>query len=232
MTAEADSKEVIIVDNIEETFEAKAKRTLNIPEYNMMLAYIQSGRHPLAPDTVTALFQLYLNGSDCAEVHRLNKGLPYEAILWARVKFDWDAHRDKLIVERQEKIRDKVLNSQLQTTELMADLLAATAKKHGDKIKKYIQTGDEADLGGSLSIDNLHQLLKIAEGLQKITGQDKVQKIETKNTQRFELGVGGKTVAAGEEISDEGATAVLAILAEEKRKRRLAEEESKKRGNT
>jgi hypothetical protein len=218
MTQGNDQKGVALREDPEEVLREKAQELLNVPEQNMLMAYVRAGKHPLAPDTIAALFQLYLNGSNCGEIHRLNKGLPYEAILWARVKFEWDRKRDEYVEELTEKIRDKVMQSQLQTTELMADLLTATSRKHGDKIKKYIQTGDEADLGDALSINRLNDLLRIAEGLQKITGQDRVHKVETKNTQRLEIGVGGATQS--EEISTEAAAGILAILAEEKRKKR------------
>lgn len=219
MTQGPEQKDVAVIDDPIQALEVQAQQYLQIHERNMLMTYIRAGRHPLAPDTVGALYQLFLNGSDCGEIHRLNKALPYEAILWARIKYGWDKKREDYIVELQEKIREKVMQSQLQTTELMADLLTATARKHGDKIKKFIQTGEEADLGEALSIDNLGQLLKIAEGLQKITGQDRVTKFETKNTQRIEVGIGqGGTM--DQPLSDEAAAEILAVVAAEKRRLR------------
>lgn len=220
MTPDENEKKLVVVDNVPTPFEEKAKALLSIPEYNMLMDYVKAGRHPLAPDTVGSLYQLYLNGSDCREIHRLNKAFPYESILWARIKYDWDAQKDDYVIELQNKIREKVIKSQLETTELMADLLTATSKMHSDKIKKYIQTGNEADLGNSMTIDSLAQLLRIAEGLQKITGQDRTQKIETKNTQRIEVGLSTSSRDGSQSvpISEEGAAALLAILAQEKSK--------------
>lgn len=215
MTAEADTP--LVVDTIEPTFEVKAQQTLTVPEHNMLIKYISAGKHPLAPDTIASLFQLYISGSDCSEIHRLNKSFPFEAILWARVKYDWDRQRDNYIMDLQDKIRDKVVMSQCLATELMADLLTATMKKNGDKIKKFIQTGNEADLGDALRVSDLKELLKVAEGLQKITGQDRVHKLETKSTQSLSVSVG---TAGGGDISPEGAAKMLAILADEKRKKK------------
>jgi hypothetical protein len=215
-------------------FEEKARAILSIPEYNMLIAYVEAGKHQLAPETAAKFFELYLTGNSCAEIHRLNKAFPYEAILWARVKFDWDKQKDDAQVDLMSAVREKVIRAQLETTSFMADLLVATSKKHGDKIKKFIQTGNEEDLGDALSVDSLFALLKVADGLMKITGQDKVQKVETKHTQQINVNVGSEAAGAvsvanqGANYIDEKAAAdILSVMADAKRRAANARNEKK-----
>lgn len=211
----------------EESFDEKARKTLTTPEYNMLVKYIEDGKHPLAQETALKFFELYLRGNSCGEIHRLNKAFSYESILWARVKYDWDKMKDDSTRQLMASIQEKVVQAQLETTSFMADLLVATSKKHGDKIKKFIQTGNEDDLGDALSVDSLFALLKVAEGLQKITGQDKVQKVKTEHTSTLNVNVTGPT---GEKVSvvdeqanyidEQAAGEILQVMADAKRRKR------------
>jgi hypothetical protein len=137
----------------------------------MCIEYLNSGKHLLAADTAARFYELYLNGSDIKEIHRLNKAYPIEAIMIAKVKYKWDESRESYFMELQSKIRDKVVKTQLETVSFMTDMMSATYKLHGDKIKKFLQTGNPEDAKGALGIDTLHGLVKLSETLQKITGQ-------------------------------------------------------------
>lgn len=208
-----DSKLPITIDELL----IKAEGTLTTPKYNMLKAYIESGRHQLAPDTAIKFFELYLNGIEPEEIHRLNKAFPYEAILWAQVKFSWNHQKDEYIAKLSTTIRDKVIKAQLETTGLLTDLLSAANKHHGDKVKKYLQTGDQEDLKGALSIDSVGNLLKIVDGLAKITGQDKVHTVKTQNTQTLNLNVNaGKH---DETMDAETAAELLSVISKSKKKK-------------
>jgi hypothetical protein len=213
-----DNKDLVLIENNSvESQLARAYDLLPIHEYNVLKKYIEDGKHQLSPDTVTRFFELFLNGSDCREIHRLNKVFPYEAIVWARIKYRWDDQKDLYITSLQSNVRDKVVKAQLETTSLVTDLLVATNKRYGDKLKRYIQSGDEKELQGALSVDNVNGLLKLAEGLLKVTGQDRttIQKSETKQT--TEININGKAQNESP-ISSEAAAKILSIIAEEKRK--------------
>lgn len=198
---------------------AKAEQLLTIPEYNMLVAYMENGKHQLAPDTAAKMFELYLSGSDCKEIHRLNKPYPYEAILWARIKYGWDEKRDEYASELTKQVQQKVIKASLETTALLTDILAVANKKHGDRLKKYLQTGDEEELGNVMQVDTLSALIRAVEGLQKITGQDKVQKIDKKETVNVNVSV------SGGDLTPKTSAAILAAIAEEKRERSRNEKE-------
>lgn len=192
-------------------FRAKAQAMLSVPEYNMLVAYMDAGKHQLSPDTAAKLFELYLNGSNCGEIHRLNKAFPYESILWARVKFDWDQRKDEYATVLTTQVAQKVIKASLETTSLLTDMLAVAHKKHGDRLKKYLQTGDEEDLGDALNIDTIHGLMKAVEGLQKITGQDRNVKIDKRETVNLNVNVQGVP-----QVGDETAKTIIAAVAKEK----------------
>ena len=151
------------------------------------------------------------------DIHRLNKAFPYEAILWARVQYHWDDQKDNYIINLQSAVHDKVLKAQLETTNLLSDLLVATNKRYGDKIKRYIQTGDEKELEGVMAVDSINGLLKLTEGLLKATGQDRVVKsiTENKHTTEVNVNVGAQT---GNSLGSEDAAKVLAIIADARRR--------------
>lgn len=200
---------------IEEAFEDKSRRLLSIPDHNMLIAYVESGRHPLAPETAANFYGLFLTGTSIGEIHRLNKAFPYEAILWAAIKYDWHRQRDEYAIELQAQTAQKVMTAQLETAGLMADLLTAANKKHGLRIKKYLQSGNEADLGDSISIENLHSLMKVAESLQKVTGQANTVKVKTENTQNVNVNLTASS--NGQAMDAATAAAVLKVIADSKK---------------
>lgn len=118
---------------------------------------------------------MFLNGSDVREIHRLNAAFPIEAIHYERVKSDWDGERERYIRTLQENITDKLVKANLETVGLLTDMLAVASKQNGDKLKKFLQTGNEKDLAGAFTVDSIHQLLKVLEGLHKAVGMDKPQ---------------------------------------------------------
>jgi len=194
-----------------------AKADLSLDDQEILRAYIAGGGRPLSPVTSTNMFELFLNGSDAHEIHRLNSAFPLGGILDAQIRYKWTAARDADALERQSKLRDTVMRAQVATTELMSDMLVAANKQHSDKLKKFIQTGNEKDLDGALNIESLQSLMKVAEGLLKITGQDRVSKVKTENTQNLNVSLTG--VGPSNDLSDEDAGKILEILSDAKRKK-------------
>lgn len=194
-----------------------AKADFSPEDQIILTAYVEKGGHPLSPVISTNMFELFLNGSDAHEIHRLNSAFPLGAIMDAQIRYKWTAARDADALARQSKMRDTVMRAQVATTELMSDMLVAANKQHSDKLKKFIQTGDEKDLDGALNIESLHSLLKITEGLLKITGQDRVSKVKTENTQNLNVSLTG--AGPSNDLSDEEAGQILEILSDAKRRK-------------
>lgn len=204
----------IIVD-IEVSFEDRAKVYLLEGQYNDLIQYIDKGGHEIALSTAQKFFELFLNGESIEEIHRLNPAFPIAAIHWLRIKYCWDKMKTDYIMALQKQTAEKAFKAQLEVTSLYSDILSAAVKKHGAKIKKYLQTGNEQDLGEALAVDSLHQLMKAAEALQKITGQDRNIKIKKEET----LDLNVRIATEGDGLSPEASAKILSVVAEEKRKK-------------
>ncbi len=147
-------------------------------------------RKPLSVTTSLKMYELFLNGYSCEEVARLNDHkFPSGMILEARLRDTWDDRRQQHLAELYGGIFDKVRQTQTEAVAFVADLLSAAHKKHGDKLKKFLQSGDQADLG-ALSIDTMTSYKTAADMLMKLTGQDKEKSP-----------VGNKTVVVGTNVS-------------------------------
>lgn len=192
--------------------------TVDLPKEDLdkLTEYLAAGGHPLSPDAAARFFELFLNGSDAHEIHRLNKAFPIGSILDAQVRQKWTEKREAFYGELQDKVKNKVMKAQMETTELMTDILSAARRKYSDKLKKFIQSGDERDLDGVLGVDTIQGLLKVTEGLLKITGQDRVSKVKTENTQNLNVNI---NTNPGNELEPADAAAILSIMSEAKKKK-------------
>lgn len=133
--------------------------------------YLDDRKPPLSPSTVANLFSLYLQGQSCEEIAALNPGFGIGAIVRARVDHEWDKLRDEHITHLMENARLTAHAAQLDAIRFIAEGLAAYRKLAGDKFKRFLQTGDEKDLGGfkDMSFKMYKELLEL---LFKLTGQD------------------------------------------------------------
>jgi len=133
-------------------------------------------RRTLAAVTATKFYALYLQGYSTKEIQELNPSFPLGMIIHARIKYNWDDAQDKHVKDLMDRVRDKVLLTQLESAHYLTDVLTAIHKLNGTKIKKFIQTGDEAELKG-LHISTLMNYAKTFELIVKLTGQDRDKKV-------------------------------------------------------
>lgn len=199
---------------IEESFEDKCLRILSEEEYESVKKYLESGGKRLSTETATSFFSMYLNGYDTKEIFRLNKAFPYESILIAKVTGNWDKEKEDYLSKLQENIKEKLIKAQLESINFLSDLLSATHKKHGDKLKKFLTSGNEKDLEGTMSVDSVSQLLKVVEGLNKITGQDRPKANDT----TINVNIDQRSVNNIASLSPEDSAKILNIVSESKRK--------------
>lgn len=218
---------VKIEDLRSEEYVKEMNQILSPEEKSELISYIESKGMPLSPDTAAKFFELFLKGTNCHDIWKINKAFPYGAILDARVKFKWDQQKEEYAIRLQTDIKNKVAQAQLETADLMSDMLLAAKKLNSDKIKRYFQTGDEKELKDALKIESLRSLKEIVEGLMKITGQDKGStstiKIEASQTRdATPVSTNGNLISSGnniETLETEDAAAILKILAEANRRK-------------
>jgi len=202
------------VIDIEASFEDRACAALSDVEYAELMAYIAAENPELALSTAQRFFELFLYGNNVDDIHDLNVAFPKSSIQWCRFKYNWDRLREEHMMKLYASTAQKVMKAQLDTTSLLADILSASAKKNGDKINKYLQTGNENDLAGALSVKCLKDLVKTAESLQKITNQDKKMHI----TKEENVNVNITSTDTAKTFSSETSAKILEAVAAEKRK--------------
>lgn len=136
--------------------------------YEYMMKYNQP---KIAPTRSAEMYQLFLHGKSCEEISRLNPGFSLGQIVRARVDEEWDDRRDRHLAELLENARSVVQQRQMESILLLTDYMGAFNKLFGDKLKKYISTGNVQDLDGIPF--NLKQYKEVLELMLKLTGQDK-----------------------------------------------------------
>jgi hypothetical protein len=97
-------------------------------------------------------------------------------IVKARIDFDWDGKKEEYINNLFSTIKEKTTQTQLEAIEFSATSMAVFHKLWNTRFKKFLQTGDESELG-DLKNMSFKVYKEISEGLLKLTGQDKKQQV-------------------------------------------------------
>lgn len=141
--------------------------------------YMRLKQPPMAESTQKAFFELFQNGINCEEVHKLNPhGFSLGAIVRARIENDWDIKREEHQRRLLEATRPALQQTQLEVVDALRLELVASMKYRRDKILRYMQTGDENEIVG-LGIGTLKHMKEVAQVLLPLTGQDaKKSKVE------------------------------------------------------
>lgn len=140
--------------------------------------YFRAGpQQQLSPELNAKLFALFLNGKSCEDIRALNPHCPLGQIVAARLEGQWDDRKSEHLDALLTGAALRVQQTTLSTAEFVCDLLAVASKEHGQKLCRYLQTGDRNELG-DFKIDTLTGLKTTIEILQKLTGEDKKQNIK------------------------------------------------------
>lgn len=156
--------------------------------------------------TSSDFFELFLQGSSCEEISKLNPAFGLGIIIKARLDHDWDGKREEYITGLFSNIKEKIQKNQLEAIEFSALSMSVFHKLWSTKFKKFIQTGNEAELG-DLKDMSFKVYKDISENILKLTGQDKKQQV-----------VSGEIVhkveapAANKPISSKDAANILKIV--------------------
>ncbi len=164
-----------MIENREQRIE-RVTKLLSEGEIYAYEYWKKSSQGAVAASLNAQLFGLFLNGKNTEEIRRLNPLLTLGQIVSARIEGDWDKRRDEHLDRLLADTSGRIQQATMETSELICDMLAVANKEHGDKLRKYLQTGNEADLG-DFKVDSLGNLKQAIEVLQKLTGQDKQSKL-------------------------------------------------------
>jgi hypothetical protein len=189
----------------EKSLTVKAIENLSAKEAYALKYFSEKRQAEVSFEKAEQLYQLYVNGKTTEDILRLNNGLTLAQIVHAKVRDKWDLRKQ----EKEENViasaAPQIMQTQIESSLFMKDLLTAAIKLHWDSIQLFIQTGDKSHLKGT-PLENgvsLKQIRDIIDTLQAATGQDKKKVVEHR---------GGVTVTSGK-LDDKQAVTALEILA-------------------
>jgi hypothetical protein len=144
------------------------------------------GSVSLAPKTSAEFLQLYLQGYTSEEIQKLNPGFKLGLIVKARIEHDWDRHKREYIDTLLTQTRESVQKTQLEAIRFASDGMAVHQRVLGGAFKRFLQTGDEEDLGvhkDQISIRNYKEYVAL---LMQLTGQDSKKQVSGEITHKVE----------------------------------------------
>lgn len=136
--------------------------------------YCRSGKPDLSLSTSLKLYELWVQGLDCAAIAKLNAALTIGAILKARIDHRWDERRDAYLAEIYGNANDRLKQIGAESLNFLGLTLAVAHKQYGEKMARYLQTGNPEDLG-TFQVQSLHQYKSVLEALKVLTGGDRAR---------------------------------------------------------
>lgn len=171
----------------------------------------------LSPQKGAELFALYLQGISCFELARLNKGISLGQIVYARVEQEWDRQRTIHINTLMAEVRTRVQQTHLEGVDFIATQLAVAHKLYGDKLKEYLQTGDESKLGG-FSIHSFRTYKEAVEIMKLLTASEVERRDVTGDiTHHHVVEGGGPTPVASQELTPAAAQSIISAFVAKKK---------------
>ena len=131
--------------------------------------YCRSGKPDLSLELNQRLFGLYLSGMTIQDMKELNPGLSTGALIKARVDGRWDDRRDSHLGELLGNTASRVKQGAAEALGFMLLQMQCMQKKHGEAMKRYLQTGDEKDLKGTGMVpDSIRDQKTIIESIARL----------------------------------------------------------------
>lgn len=119
---------------------------------------------------VERMMNLYNDGKTYRQISQVLKK-DKTVILFLAHKFGWFEFRQAYLQELQATLKDKVIESKLQSQEFLLDLIQAYQKKIGRNINQYLRSDDERFVD-KIDPKDIGTILKVFELLHKINHED------------------------------------------------------------
>lgn len=133
---------------------------------------------PLGPEPVVGLFTLFISGTSLKEIAALNPQYSLGQIVYAAVEGNWDKKRREYLDDLLSRARDQLAQTVAESASFLNKAFQVAHKKIGDRMQKYLQTGDELYLK-ELDFD-FSTVKKYKDGIDmllRVTGQDRVKSV-------------------------------------------------------
>lgn len=128
------------------------------------------GLHTLKDTDCERCMGLYMDGKtyrQIAQVTKINKSV----ILFLAHKFKWFELRRDYLEELQVTLKDKVLESKLQSQEFLLELVLAYQKKVSRNVHQYLRT-DDSNFFDKIDPKDINTVLKVMELLHKFSAEN------------------------------------------------------------
>ncbi len=163
----------------------------------------------LAPSTSAQFLQLYLQGYTCKEIQKQNPGFKLGLIVRARIEHGWDRQKSEYIDTLMTQTRESVQKTQLEAIRFASDGMAVHQRVLGQAFRRYLQTGDDEELGPLKDQINIRNYKEYVALMLQLTGQDKKQQVSAEIIHRDSTmkvvdasAVSGSDILAMMEVSD------------------------------
>lgn len=197
---------------------AAAIHTLSTYELEAYGKYVESGRPGLSPRQADSLYNMYKSGMTCESIIKLpgNEGLQLGMVLRARVDYRWDERRESEATAMMSRAKEGAELAQLEAIQFATQAIMATSQMMGDRVRKYLQTKNEEELGSFKNM-TIKQFRELLDMFMMLTGQDNKKQVFGKIIHEHVNESG--TVLDGETIKIEDAEIMLRALEEHKKKK-------------
>lgn len=128
------------------------------------------GLHTLKDIDVERSMALYLDGKSYRQIASVLK-IKKEVILFLANKFKWFELRRDYLDELHATMKDKIVDSKLQSQEFLLELVLAYQKKISRNIHQYLRT-DNAEFADKVDVKDVNTLLKVMDVLHKLDVKD------------------------------------------------------------
>lgn len=181
MSEENNKNTSLVYQEIDDMGLAELKRehsvTLLSPKEKGAYEYWKnSDQAPIEPKMQAKMYSLFISGKTCTEIQELHPEYSLGRVVHARVIGEWDEKYQKYLSDLLDTTSKRVMQVTLESANFISDLLTAANKLHGERIKKFLKSGDSKDLDG-LEISSIRGYKDAIELLKALTGQDQQKKI-------------------------------------------------------
>lgn len=154
------------------TQEDLALTRLTADEHIALERFRRSGQPVLSPTASAQLYEVWMQGLTCEALVKLNPALNLGCIVHARVEHRWDERRDAYLADIYANANDRLKQIGAESLNFLGLTLAVSHKQFGEKMARYLKTGDPNDLG-VFQITSLHQYKQVIETIARLTGADR-----------------------------------------------------------
>lgn len=137
----------------------------------------KTGPVALPPQVAEKCFESYLGGASLAEVAKYHNEYSQAIILFTAYHYNWPAIRDEVIMDLQNRVKQKVLYSKYQQLELVSTMIQVAHTETMQAMQTYLKHPNDKNLPKTMRIKSIKDLATAIEMVSQIIGQDNSKNI-------------------------------------------------------